>query len=110
MVENVNPTDLFLENESLREKLHSLTEIKDELQKSNVLFSQTKQFGNLGYWEWDEFAFRYITGSEQYAAIHDMTVKQMIETITSDEADQELVYEEDREQYIQSIDAARKRR
>jgi PAS domain S-box-containing protein len=106
MNEKINFHDLLLENENLREKLHSLTQTEDELRESIVLFSRSEQIGNMGHWEWDEIKYRYITCSEQFANIHDMTVEQMMEKITSDDEDREFVCKEDRERYIQVVDAA----
>jgi diguanylate cyclase (GGDEF)-like protein/PAS domain S-box-containing protein len=103
MDDKINSDDLLLENEALRKELHSLTQIKEKLQKSNILFSQAEQFGNLGHWEWDEIADRYISCSEQYASIYGMTTKQILEEITSVEEVQSLVCEEDRERFKQVI-------
>jgi diguanylate cyclase (GGDEF)-like protein/PAS domain S-box-containing protein len=106
MDEKVNQHDLLLENESLRNELHSLTQTKDELLKSNMLLGQAEKFGNLGHWERDEIADRYITCSEQYASIYGMTVKQMLEEITNVEEARALVCEADRERFKQVIDVA----
>jgi diguanylate cyclase (GGDEF)-like protein/PAS domain S-box-containing protein len=76
---------------------------EENLRKSNALLNQAEQIGKLGHWEWDEIANRYIACSEQYAKLHDMTVAQMIEKVTSDE---ELVCEDDRERYFQVVHAA----
>jgi hypothetical protein len=96
MDEKINPHDLLLENERLREELHSDTQTKDELLKISILFNHAEQFGKVGYWEWDERASQYITCPEQYAAIMEMTVEQMLEVVTSKEEDREFICEDDR--------------
>lgn len=83
-------------------------EAEKKLGKSNALFSQAEQLGKLGHWEWDEVASRYITCSEQYASLFDLTVEQVIENITSIEEDQFRICKEDRARYKQVIDLARK--
>jgi diguanylate cyclase (GGDEF)-like protein/PAS domain S-box-containing protein len=80
--------------------------IKEQLLERNSLFSQAVKFGNAGHWEWDIKAGRYIACSEQYANIHGMTAKQMLEEITSIEKDFELVCDDDRERYKQVINVA----
>jgi len=82
----------------------------EKLQKSNDLFRQTEQFSKVGHWEWDEIAGRYIACSEQYASMFGMTIKQVIESITNLEEDKFRVFEEDRERYKQTLDAARERK
>ena len=77
----------------------------EKLLKVNDLFRQTEQLSKVGHWEWDEIANRYITCSQQYASIFGMTVEQMIESVTSREADQAFICEEDRERYKQTVDA-----
>jgi PAS domain S-box-containing protein len=83
---------------------------KESLRKSNALFSQAEQFGNLGHWEWDEISSRYITCSEQFASIFDMTVAQVLEEITSYEKYQLSICDGDRERCKQEVDAARERK
>ncbi len=78
--------------------------------EKNALFNKAEQFGNLGYWEWDEIACRYTACSEQYAKFHGMTVEQMIEMVTSDEISQEFDCEEDRERYKEVVDLALERK
>jgi PAS domain S-box-containing protein len=107
MDKTVNFHDLLLENESLRKELQSLTQTKDDLQKINSLFSHADQFSKAGYWVWDEIADRYTTFSEQFASIHGMTAKQIVETVTNLEEDKFRVSEEDRERYKQVVDLAR---
>jgi diguanylate cyclase (GGDEF)-like protein/PAS domain S-box-containing protein len=107
MDEIVNSHDLLLENERLRKELQSLTQHKDDLQKINSLFNRAEQFSKAGYWVWDEIADRYISCSEQYASIHGMTAKQIIETVTNLQEDKFRVSEEDRERYKQVLDLAR---
>jgi PAS domain-containing protein len=106
MDEIVNSHDLLLENERLRKELQSLTQSKDELQKNNLLFNHLEQIGKVGYWEWDEIADQYITCSEQYAKIIDMTVAQLMGELKNNEEDRESVCENDRERYNQVVDLA----
>ena len=92
-------TALQSENEILRDKLQSLTNINKNLSKNQILFDQAEKLNHLGHWEWDEIAECYITCSEQYAKIFGKTSAQMIEEITSCEDILELVCEEDRERF-----------
>ncbi|MFT7235853.1 MAG: diguanylate cyclase (GGDEF)-like protein/PAS domain S-box-containing protein, partial [Methylophagaceae bacterium] len=78
---------------------------KEKLREHNALFSQAVQFDNAGLWEWDEITDCYITLSEQYANIHGMTTKQMLE-IDSIEKALKLVCDDDRERYKQVIGEA----
>jgi diguanylate cyclase (GGDEF)-like protein/PAS domain S-box-containing protein len=110
MDEIVNSHDLLLENERLRKELQSLTQSKDELQKINLLFNHSEQTLNVGYWEWDEIADRYISCSEQFAKLHDMTVAQLMGELKSNEKDREFICEGDRERYIQVVDSAVERK
>jgi diguanylate cyclase (GGDEF)-like protein/PAS domain S-box-containing protein len=110
MDEIVNSHDLLLENERLRKELQSLTQSKDELQKINLLFNHSEQILDVGYWEWDEIADRYISCSEQFASIHDMTVAQLMGELKSNEKDREFICEGDRERYIQVVDSAVERK
>jgi diguanylate cyclase (GGDEF)-like protein/PAS domain S-box-containing protein len=79
---------------------------EERLIKSNVLFSKAEQIGKLGHWEWDEIAGQYITCSEQYAKILDMTVAQLIGELKNNKKDRELVCEGDRERYNWVVDSA----
>jgi diguanylate cyclase (GGDEF)-like protein/PAS domain S-box-containing protein len=106
MDEKVNQHELLLENESLRKELHGLSQSKGELQKINIIFTQLEQFGDLGYWEWDAIAGRYITCSKHYANLNNMTVEQMMAVVTSNEEGRECISEDDRERYIQVVDSA----
>jgi PAS domain S-box-containing protein len=106
MDEIVNPQDLLLEIEGLRKELRGVTQSKDKLQKINLLFSHSEQFVKVGYWEWDEIADQYITCSEQYAKIIDMTVAQLMGELKNNEEDRESVCENDRERYNQVVDSA----
>ncbi len=106
MDEIVNPQDLLLEIEGLRKELRGVTQSKDKLQKINLLFSHSEQFVKVGYWEWDEIANQYITCSEQYAKIMDMTVAQLMGEFKNSEEDQKSVCENDRERYKQVVDSA----
>jgi len=106
MDEIVNSHDLLLEIESLRKELRSLNQSKDELQKINLLFSHSEQIVKVGYWEWDEIADQYITCSEQYAKIMDMTVAQLTGEVKNNEEDREYVCENDRERYNRVVDSA----
>ncbi len=88
MDEKINPRDLILENEclrleneSLREELHGVTQTKNELKKITLLFSHSEQFGKVGYWEWDEISSHYITCSKQFANIMDTTVEKILRTV-----------------------------
>jgi signal transduction histidine kinase/CheY-like chemotaxis protein/HPt (histidine-containing phosphotransfer) domain-containing protein len=110
MDEIVNSHDLLLENERLRKELQSLTQSKDELQKINLLFNHSEQILDVGYWEWDEIADRYISCSEQFAKLHDMTVAQLMGELKSNEKDREFICEGDRERYIQVVDSAVERK
>jgi diguanylate cyclase (GGDEF)-like protein/PAS domain S-box-containing protein len=110
MDEIVNSHDLLLENERLRKELQNLTQSKDELQKINLLFNHSEQILNVGYWEWDEIADRYISCSEQFAKLHDMTVAQLMGELKSNEKDREFIFEGDRERYIQVVDSAVERK
>ena len=47
MDESINLHDLILEVESLRKELLSLTPAKDELQKTNLLFSHSEQWAGV---------------------------------------------------------------
>ena len=78
---------------------------KKKLREHNALFSQAVQLDNAGHWEWDEITDCYITFSEQYANIHGMTSKQMLE-IDSIEKALKLVCDDDRERYKQVIGEA----
>ena len=106
MDEKVNSHDLLIEVESLRKELRGITQSKDELQKINLLFSHSEQIVKVGYWEWDEIADQYITCSEQYAKIMDMTVAQLMGEFKNSEEDQKSVCENDRERYKQVVDSA----
>jgi diguanylate cyclase (GGDEF)-like protein/PAS domain S-box-containing protein len=110
MDEIVNSHDLLLENERLRKELQSLTQSKDELKKINLLFNHSEQILDVGYWEWDEIADRYISCSEQFASIHDMTIAQLMGELKSNEKDREFICEGDRERYIQVVDSAVERK
>jgi diguanylate cyclase (GGDEF)-like protein/PAS domain S-box-containing protein len=110
MDEIVNSNDLLLENERLHKELQSLTHSKDELQKINFLFSHSEQILKVGYWEWDEIIDQYITCSEQFAKLHDMTVAQLMGELKSNEQDREFICEGDRERYIQVVDSAVERK
>ncbi|MFT5504408.1 MAG: diguanylate cyclase (GGDEF)-like protein/PAS domain S-box-containing protein, partial [Gammaproteobacteria bacterium] len=76
-----------------------------ELLQSNILFNKAEKIGKLGHWEWDQVTGRHISFSEQYANLFSMTAKQMFEH-SGKEGDIHLVCDEDRERYIQVIDAA----
>jgi diguanylate cyclase (GGDEF)-like protein/PAS domain S-box-containing protein len=80
---------------------------EDKLKKSHILFNKAEKIAKLGYWEWDEIASRYISCSEQYASIHDMTVEQMIDEPISYETSRKFICESDRKRYIQVVDSAR---
>jgi PAS domain-containing protein len=79
---------------------------EERLIKSNVLFSKAEQIGKLGHWEWDEIEGEYISCSEQYAKILDMTVVQLMAEVKNDDEDRVLVCENDRERYNQVVDSA----
>jgi signal transduction histidine kinase/CheY-like chemotaxis protein len=113
MDEKINPRDLILENEclrleneSLREELHGVTQTKNELKKITLLFSHSEQFGKVGYWEWDEISSHYITCSKQFANIMDTTVEKILRTVYNEEIDRELICKDDRERYSNKVDFA----
>jgi PAS domain S-box-containing protein len=106
MDKKINSRDLILENERLREELHGVTQTKDELQKITLLLNHAEQFGKVGYWVWSEIADQFITCSEQYATIMDMTVEQMLGTASNVEMDREFICTNDRERYSQVVDSA----
>jgi diguanylate cyclase (GGDEF)-like protein/PAS domain S-box-containing protein len=78
----------------------------EKQQKSNNLFSKAEQIAKVGYWEWDDLTDKCISCSEQYAAIMDMTVEQMIKQISTDKVDRKFIFEGDSERYIQVVDSA----
>jgi diguanylate cyclase (GGDEF)-like protein/PAS domain S-box-containing protein len=79
---------------------------EERLLKSNALFSKAEQIGNLGHWEWDEIAGEYITCSEQYSKILDMTVARLMGEVKNKEEKRALICENDRERYNQVVDSA----
>jgi hypothetical protein len=74
----VVPIDIISEAKRLRKKLHNITENRNDLLIHKQQFEAIMDDAP-GHWEWDEITDCYITFSEQYANIHGMTSKQMLE-------------------------------
>ncbi|MFT7129359.1 MAG: diguanylate cyclase (GGDEF)-like protein/PAS domain S-box-containing protein [Gammaproteobacteria bacterium] len=71
--------------------------IKEELRKSNVLFSQAEAMGNIGYWCWDLVEDKLTSCSDQYARIYGMTVPEALNCFISTDAKIDLIHPDDKE-------------
>ncbi len=72
---------------------------EESLTRSHSLFRQAEQIGKLGYWEWDEVEHRLISCSEQYAAIYEMTMDEIIADASTLEDDLRHFHPDDRQRY-----------
>ena len=74
---------------------------KENLRKTNVLFSQAESLGNIGHWCWDIVEDKLISCSHQFAQIFSMTVPQALDYFTNTEAIIHLIHPADQQYFRQ---------
>ncbi len=74
---------------------------EEELRKSQALYGQAEQMGQLGHWEWDHINGRMISCSEQFARIYGMTVDETLVYFSNWESVTRLANPDDRVRYEQ---------
>ena len=75
---------------------------KEQLRKSNVLFSHAEAMGNMGYWCWDRKGDKLFSCSDQFAQIYDMTVPEALGFFISTDAEVDLIHPDDKELFRQA--------
>ena len=77
-------------------------QVEDALKRSNAVFSQAEQMGNLGHWEWDSTNNKMVSSSEQFAKIYGFdSVDEALAFYSTPENDQKFLHSDDRERYTQ---------
>lgn len=83
---------------------------QNELTRNQELYRRAEAIVKLGHWEWDEIANRMVACSEQYAAIHGLTVTQALQRFSSRGEEQNVIHPEDRDRVQTAINQAREGR
>jgi PAS domain S-box-containing protein len=82
--------------------------IEGALRESESLFKQAAAMGNLGHWVWDEIENRMTFCSEGLARLQGLTPDQYLERFATMDALLEDIHPDDRGNYRQTIEDARK--
>jgi PAS domain S-box-containing protein len=70
---------------------------------AQALFDRAGRMAKLGYWEWDEIAYRCVECSEELARIYGITQAQCLERLTSMQAWLDWIHPDDRA-YIEKVE------
>ncbi len=83
---------------------------EEELHKTQALYRQAEQMGQLGHWEWDNLNDKLISCSEQFAQIYEMSVDEALDYFSNMEPEFGVIHPDDRERYRQHRDNAAQQR
>jgi PAS domain S-box-containing protein len=87
-----------------------ISEIKQreqELTDLQKLLARGAELAKLGYWVWDETRDRCLYCTEEVARLHGLTVTEFLEVLGSNETIVQRIHPEDRQRYLDVLDASR---
>ncbi|MDX1780507.1 MAG: PAS domain S-box protein [Thalassovita sp.] len=93
-----------------REDVQNKRTAEEELRESERRLQHAMGIAKLGYYIWDFETGRHIFCTEEFAALHGMTVDEYMSEYSSEEMDLTLVHPDDRERYLNALSKRQKTR